>query len=158
SWSPAAVPWGAVVHLTAVPDPGYFFGLWGNAARSTSNPLEFVVTNANQTVAALFLPLGSNQVTLTVTADGFGHVLRSREANVYTNGQVITLTAVPASGQQFLGWSGALYGAQNPTVLTLNGSQTVTALFTRHLALSAQPTLLPEGSFGVRVTVNGQAG
>ena len=63
------IPWGGVLNLTAVPEAGYFFGLWGNAARGTINPLDFIVTNANPTVAALFLPLETNQVTLTALVD-----------------------------------------------------------------------------------------
>src|SRR5439155_27175048 len=136
------IPWGGAVHLTAIPEVGSFFALWGNAARGTINPLDFVVTNANQTVAALFLPLGTNQVTLTALADGFGYIVESPEANVYTNGHTVTLTATPAPGQQFLDWSGALSGSQNPVSLTLDSSQTVTARFTRRLALSAQATVL----------------
>ena len=134
------ISWGGALNLTAVPEAGYFFALWGNAARGTINPLDFIVTNANPTVAALFLPLETNQVTLTALVDGFGYIVQLPAANVYTNGQTVTLIATPVSGQQFLDWSGALSGSQNPTSLTLDGSRTVTARFTRHLALSAKAT------------------
>ena len=122
------IPWGGALNLTAVPEAGYFFALWGNAARGTINPLDFIVTNANPTVAALFLPLETNQVTLTALVDGFGYIVQLPAANVYTNGQTVTLIATPVSGQQFLDWSGALSGSQNPTSLTLDGSRTVSAL------------------------------
>ena len=145
------------MHLTAISDVGHFFALWGNAARGTLNPLDFVVTNANPTVAALFLRVETNQVTLRALVDGFGYIVKS-PANVYTNAQTVTLTATPAPGQEFLGWSGALSGSQNPASLTLDGSRTVTARFTRHLALSAQATALWNGSTGVRVTVGGEIG
>src|SRR5262249_14387702 len=42
-------PYGTVVLLTAIPQPGNYFGLWGNSATGSLNPLSFRVTNANAT-------------------------------------------------------------------------------------------------------------
>jgi len=89
------------VHLTAIPETGYFFALWGNAARGTINPLDFVVTNANPTVAALFLPWDKPS-----HPDGPGGRLwlhrPSAVGQCLYNGQTVTLTATPAPGQQFV--------------------------------------------------------
>ena len=100
------VPFGAVVRLTAIPQPGYYFALWGNAASSLVNPLDFTVTNANPVVGAFFSALGANQVTLTVQEQGAGIVAREPQVNFYTKGQAVRLTAQPFPGQAFLGWSG----------------------------------------------------
>lgn len=55
------VPFGGVVRLAALPQPGSYFGLWGNAASSVVNPLDFTVTNANPMVGTFFLPLGASR-------------------------------------------------------------------------------------------------
>jgi hypothetical protein len=128
-------PFGANVRLTAVPQAGYQFMLWGNAASGSTNPLDFVVRSATQTVAALFLPLSANQVTLTVLERGQGQVLRDPGLNVYANGQTVSLTATPDPAFAFMAWSGDATGTQNPLTVTLNGNKSVTALFTNTLAL-----------------------
>jgi NOL1/NOP2/fmu family ribosome biogenesis protein len=133
------VPFGGVVRLTAVPQPGYYLGLWGNAASSQVNPLDFAVTNATPTVSALFVALGASQATLTVREQGAGIVTREPQANAYTKGQAVRLTAQPLPGQAFLGWSGDASGSQNPLTVTLDTNQTITATFTHRLALAIQP-------------------
>jgi len=133
------VPFGAVVRLTAIPQPGYYLGLWGNAASSAVNPLDFTVTNANPTVGALFPALGANQATLTVLEQGAGIVAREPQANAYPKGQAVRLTAQPFPGQAFLGWSGDASGTQNPLTVTVNTNQTIIATFTHRLGLALQP-------------------
>jgi len=41
----------------------------------------------------------------------------------------VTVTAVPAAGWQFDGWSGDLSGTANPTTITMNANKSVTANF-----------------------------
>ena len=133
------VPFGTVVRLTAIPQAGYYLGLWYSAANSLVNPLDFTVTTNNPTVGALFLPLGANEATLTVLEQGAGVVRRDPQANAYTTGQVVTLTAQPFPGQDFLGWSGDASGTQNPLTVTVTTNQTITATFTHRLGLAIQP-------------------
>ena len=133
------VPFGTVVRLTAIPQPGYYLALWGNAASSVVNPLDFTVTNANPTVNVLFSALGANQATLTVREQGAGVVAREPRVNAYTKGQAVRLTAQPFPGQAFLGWSGDASGTQNPLTVTVTTNQTITATFTHQLALAIQP-------------------
>src|SRR5262249_9297794 len=47
-------------------------------------------------------------------------------------GPVVPLTAGPASGWTFSGWSGNLTGYGNPSTLVMNGNYTVTATFNQH--------------------------
>jgi uncharacterized repeat protein (TIGR02543 family) len=133
------VPFGTVVRLNAIPQPGYYLGLWGNAASSQINPLDFTVTSATPTVSALFVALGASQATLTVREQGAGVVTREPQLNAYTKGQAVRLTAQPIPGQDFLGWSGDASGTQNPLTVTLDTNQTITATFTHRLALAIQP-------------------
>ena len=133
------VPFGGVVRLTAIPQPGYYLGLWGGAASSQVNPLAFTVTSATPTVSTLFVALGANQATLTVREQGAGVVVREPQVNFYTKGQAVRLTAQPFPGQAFLGWSGDASGTQNPLTVTVTTNQTITGTFTHRLGLAIQP-------------------
>src|SRR6185295_13072776 len=63
----------------------------------------------------------------------------------YASGTVVTLTATPASGFQFAGWSGDLTGATNPATITMSANRTVTATFT---AITQGPFSLSLGVIG----------
>ncbi len=106
------------MRLTAVPQAGNYFALWGNAASGTNNPLIFTVTNANPTITAVFAPLPTGQGAMTVLADGFGSVTRNPGTSRFGPGVAVTLTAAPDAGRSFLGWSGDTNGASNPLVVT----------------------------------------
>jgi hypothetical protein len=69
------------------------------------------------------------QYTLTVTIVGQGTVTLDPAGGTYDNGTLVTLTAVPDSGCNFMGWSGALTGSTNPETITMNADKTVTATF-----------------------------
>jgi hypothetical protein len=121
-------PYGSVVQLTALPASGsYFFG-WAGAASGFNNPLSIQATNASG-MTALFGALNANQVSLTALPSGNGTVSVSPYKNVYTNGETVSLTAVPAANNVFTGWSGDASGSLNPLALVLNTSKLVTASF-----------------------------
>ena len=67
--------------------------------------------------------------TLTTTVSGSGTVTRNPNAASYASGTVVTLTATPGAGQQFLGWSGDLTGTANPASITMSANRSVTATF-----------------------------
>ena len=48
---------------------------------------------------------------------------------LYNQGTTITLIATPATGFQFIGWSGDLSGTINPATITISGNKNVTANF-----------------------------
>ncbi len=153
--APAAGPYefGSTLRLLAEPQNGFYFALWGGAASSDTNPLDYVVTNASR-VGALFLPLSSNQFTLTAI-EGLGRVTRTPALNVYTNGQRVMLTAVAGSAQAFIGWSGDATGATNPLVLIVNTNLTVTANF-KKLIVPVISSYFPEAApVGAMVMVSG---
>jgi hypothetical protein len=116
------------VQLTAVPSPGsYFFG-WSGAASGFASPLQFTVTNASG-ITALFGVLRSNQVLLSVSPSANGTVTINPASSVYTLGDIVTLTALPAINYVFTGWGGDASGTANPLVLSLNTSTFITASF-----------------------------
>ena len=129
----ATYPYGTVVTLTATPNAGWTFSSWSGNLTGSANPTS-ITMNGNRSVTAHFT---QNQYTLTVTTDGSGSVTKNPNQAMYTYGQVVTLTAVPASGWAFSSWTGNLTGSQNPTTITMNGNRAVTA----HFVDSAPPQI-----------------
>jgi molybdopterin-binding protein len=72
----------------------------------------------------------STQYTLTISTVGSGSVTLNPNGGSYAPDTVVTLTADPADGWEFNGWSGDLSGSTNPTTITMNSSKDVTATFT----------------------------
>ncbi|MFZ1538728.1 MAG: hypothetical protein WAT23_15255, partial [Chromatiaceae bacterium] len=67
--------------------------------------------------------------TLTVNKLGQGTVTRNPSKATYDCNEQVTMTATPANGWSFAGWSGNLSGTQNPQNLTMDGNKSVTANF-----------------------------
>jgi uncharacterized repeat protein (TIGR02543 family) len=151
-------PFGTVVQLYAVPQSGNYFALWGNAGSGSSNPLSFVLTNANPTVSSLFASLGAGEFALTVIPNGFGQVMVNPPANRYTSGQNVTLTPAPNAGQQFIDWSGDATGTSSPLIVVMNQTKTITANFTRRASLSVLGGLGGLNEEGFRLTLTGEFG
>jgi uncharacterized repeat protein (TIGR02543 family) len=125
--SQATYAYGSSVQLTATPSTGWSFSGWSGGASGTANPLT-IVMNDNKAVTATFT---QNQYTLTVNTSGQGSVAKSPSQATYTYGASVQLTATPAAGWSFAGWSGDLSGSVNPATLTVNGNKAVTATFTQ---------------------------
>ena len=70
----------------------------------------------------------AQEYTLTVNVVGNGSVSKVPNLSTYS-GEVVQLTATPASGLTFLGWSGDLTGNTNPDNITMDGNKEVTASF-----------------------------
>lgn len=72
-----------------------------------------------------------SHVTLTVIIEGEGQVTVDPDpvGKTYDLNSVVTLTAIPDSGQYFEGWSGDLSGNETTKSFTLDASKTVTAIF-----------------------------
>jgi uncharacterized repeat protein (TIGR02543 family) len=71
----------------------------------------------------------SHTLTAVTSPSAGGSVVRSPDAVSYTVGTTVTLTATPATGYSFTGWSGDLSGMKNPETVTMNTDKTVTASF-----------------------------
>ena len=95
---------------------------------------------------ASFAPSGTaTTFTLTTNVSGSGSIARNPNAASYAAGTVVTLTATPAAGFVFSGWSGDLSGSANPATITMSANRTVTATFTTTTG----------GPFTLNVSVNG---
>lgn len=67
--------------------------------------------------------------TLSISTNGQGMVQQDPYQAAYESGDNVTLTAWPATGHRFTGWSGSLSGTQNPAQIVMNGDKSVTASF-----------------------------
>lgn len=146
--------YGRTVRLTGVPQPGYFFGAWGDAATGNTNPLYFTITASSPTISSVFSALSSSQAALTVLIAGHGTVQVSPRANVFTTNTSVTLTATPDAGASFLKWSGDASGTQNPLPVVMNQSKVITANFTGQPSLSIPPSAGGFGPGGFRLMLN----
>ena len=128
---------GTLVTLGATPATGSTFAGWTGSGCTNGA----VTMNANQTCTATFNSTSqkftlSVSVIKAVTSSGTGNgIVTSAPAGIncgstcsamYNSGTVVILTAAPATGSTFRGWSGS--GCANGAV-TMNANQTCTATF-----------------------------
>ena len=119
---------GTKVTLTATPASGYKFSSWSGDATGSTNPL-IVTVNANKSITANFTLIPATTYTLNVTAQN-GTVTKNPNQQKYNSGTKVTLTATPASGYEFISWSGDTSGSTNPLTVTMNSNKNITANFT----------------------------
>lgn len=72
------------------------------------------------------------RLTLTSSPAAGGNIVASPASpdGLYDSGTVVQLTAQPAAGYTFSGWTGALSGTANPQSVTVNSDLTMGAAFT----------------------------
>jgi Fe-S cluster biogenesis protein NfuA len=123
---------GTVVTLTQTPAAGSKFVGWGGACSGAGSCQ--VTMSAARSVNASFIAVYTLTVAKsgtgsgTVTSSPTGITCGTDCSQPYTYGTVVILTATPASGSKFLGWSGACTGTGTCQV-TMNASKSATASF-----------------------------
>lgn len=121
---------GTNVTLTASAATGHTFTGWGGACTGTGSCT--VAMTAARSVTATFK---INTYALTVTKTGLGTVTGTGIScgtdcnHTYNHGTPVTLSAAPATGYSFAGWSGACSGTGACTV-TMDAAKSVGATFT----------------------------
>ena len=118
---------GEPVTLTATPSPGFEFAGWSGDLVSSDNPVVLLM-DSDKAVIATFVPI---EYSLTVTPVGSGTVDINPDLPSYPAGTMVTLTALPAPGWSFSGWSGDLTGSTSPADVTINDDTTIYANFTQ---------------------------
>jgi len=119
---------GEAINLSgATPDTGWHISGWtgtsNNSSTASTNSLSMPASSHSASVV-----YEKDIVTLTINTSGSGSVSRD-DNGPYEYGDVVELTAVPATGWHFVNWTGDLTGTENPKSITLNGNRTVTAVF-----------------------------
>jgi Divergent InlB B-repeat domain/Fibronectin type III domain len=131
---------GSSVTLTATASSGSSFAGWSGTGCTTGT----VTVNGNMTCTATF---NINSFTLTVAKSGTGDgVVTATGINcgtdcseLYASGTSVTLTAIPAGGSSFAGWSGTGWngsGCQGTAgcTMTISSNTAVTATFVNNQA------------------------
>ena len=132
---------GTVVTLTASPGEGSAFVGWSGGGCSGTTPCVVTMT-AETFVIATFAPTfvltvstaGAGAGTVTSAPPGIdcGSTCSARFANEAT----VTLTANPAPGSVFTGWSGGGCAGTAPCVVAMTTETSITATFTRTFVLT----------------------
>jgi uncharacterized repeat protein (TIGR02543 family) len=120
---------GTVVSLTATPATGFVFANWTGAVANANSASTTITVNSSQTVTANFTPV---QVTLTTSVSpAEAGTVTPASGSQFNTGAVVPLSATPAAGYSFTGWTGNVANAGSAsTTITMSGSQTVRANFT----------------------------
>ena len=128
---------GTVVSLVATPAGGYQFVGWtgdvGTIANVSSTSTA-ITMNDNYSITANFEAIPADQYNLTISSTSGGSVTVPGEG-VFTRdeGTVVSLVATPASGYQFVGWTGDVGTiadvSSTSTTITMNSHKSITAHF-----------------------------
>jgi uncharacterized repeat protein (TIGR02543 family)/flagellin-like protein len=126
-----AIAKGATVPISTTPDDGYTFDKWTSTGSIT---IENV--NSESTTATVN---GAGSITATFTATDYiitvtknptiGGTVNRDILEPYHYNNIVTLTANPADGYTFNGWSGAGVGSGIDRQVTVTGNMEVTANF-----------------------------
>lgn len=156
----AVYDWGTPVTLAVTPATGSVFKGWSGACTGIDTTCT-VTLEQTQQVTADFAPM---QMALTVTKTGAGTgTLVSSPAGIdcgatcsanYDWNTAVTLTATPATGATFEGWSGACTGTGATCTVTLDQVQNVSADF----APTFKPLSLSKAGSGVGTVTSSPAG
>jgi hypothetical protein len=121
---------GAQVLVTAAAAAGYQFMGFSGALSGAVNP-QYLTMNATKAVTANFTQTGTSySLTTTVSPSGGGTVSPSCPGGCpYSSGSQVAITATPASGYQFNGFTGTVNSSSNPLTVTMNSAITETANF-----------------------------
>jgi|GEM_PF-3307222 len=126
NWS--AYPVDTTVQLTAEPCPGWLFDSWSGDIVGSDNPIILVVQDdMTEGVTATFT---QNTYTLNITVIIGGDVIKNPDWDLYPEGTVVELTAVPYPGWYFDWWQGDVAYPSSPTTnITMDDNKEVTAWF-----------------------------
>ena len=148
---------GTEVAVTASPSEGYGFSGWSGDCSGTDDCV--ATMDADKTVTANFF----TRLTLTTTAEpSSGGTVSPEGTTSYDAGTQVTVTATPAAGYNFSGWSGDCSG-DDSCMVTMDGNKSVTAKFTSTAAIALHSSrdgnseiyvMDTDGSNMVRLTTN----
>jgi hypothetical protein len=122
----SSYPAGVTVIVTATPDSGWYFAGWSGDTNGTVNPLN-VTVESDLVITGNFLPYPV--YTLTLVTNGQGTIALNPAGGSYLSNSLVAVTATPASGWVFAGWSEASSSSANPLSLTMDANLSLTGTF-----------------------------
>lgn len=141
---------GASVTLTATPAAGYTFSGWNGGGCSGTGSCTVSMTAARTTTATF----AASTQALTVSVTGSGTVASSPAgincgadcSESYTSGTSVTLTATPAAGNTFSGWSGSGCAGTGTCTVSMSAARSVTATFAASPSYALNVSVAGSGS------------
>jgi YVTN family beta-propeller protein len=135
---------GTVITLTATPATAAVFAGWGGACTGAASTCS-VTVNAATSLTANFIALVNLTITKagtrsgTVTSNPTGIDCGTACTASFTLGSVVQLTATPATGAAFVGWTGACRGVGKCSV-AMTANKSVGATFNAGFVLTVTRT------------------
>ena len=137
-------PVGAVVDISAFPNPGWGFDSWTGGAADPGSAMTTVTMDSAKTITANFSELTSGN-TLVIQVSGSGTTSPSPGAHLYEPGAIANISATPSPDWKFFGWTSNVHSPLLPdTAVTMGTDKVVTAYFI--------PVLPGGGGGGVPIT------
>ncbi len=122
---------GAIVPVTASPDPGYRVKQWQGTMNddSTANTNAVQIGRTDQTVRVTFEKIPQSYVLSAAVAGGIGTILPT--GGTYESGTIVTLTAKPDRHYRVKKWTGTNDDTSTNSVnaVTMNDDHAVTVTF-----------------------------
>jgi uncharacterized repeat protein (TIGR02543 family) len=132
------------IQLIAIPANGYRFDGWSGDVTDKTETIT-IIMNCTKSVTANFVPI----LTVDVSPANSGTVkianqpLKTYPADyTFAIDDTVQLTAMPASGYRFTGWSGSITAKTEIIAIKMTGGNNITAIFapiTYHLSISINP-------------------
>lgn len=140
---------GTSVTLTATPGAGAVFTGWSGACTGTAATCSVAMSAAKSVTANFGVPTYTLSVAATKSAAAAAGTVRTSPAGItcttptaagatvtncsrtWVGGTAVTLTAAPAAGSTFTGWSGACTGTATTCTVSMTAARSVTATFGR---------------------------
>jgi uncharacterized protein (TIGR03437 family) len=148
-WAPGSL------HSLAVESPQgsgatrYVFGRWSDDGAQTHT---VTISDSTTVYTAHFVVQHRFSLDPAPAGGGAVRLEPAPDSGYYTKRSTVRLTAVPAAGYSFLGWTGTQSGSANPKVIRVEGVNLVTAHFTRSPIVTV--TTNPPG---LAITVDGDS-
>lgn len=117
---------GSVVTISAQPSEGWALAGWAGDAGGTSTTVQ-VTMDGDKTASAVFVKYR----TLTIETEPPEGGTTTPEAGSYAfaEGATVTVTATPAEGFTFAGWTGDVTSPETAITITMDADKSVTANF-----------------------------
>jgi hypothetical protein len=133
---------GEYVELDAVPAEGYLFAGWSGSIESEENPLLLSIEKDEWIIPSFVAVVETVEPEYTIKIAGVtgGTVDLSPNKDSYKADESIMLTATPANGYNFSGWTGTISNTQNPYIHTVDDNEWIIPVFVAIEAAEPEPT------------------
>ena len=143
---------GQTVSVTATPQGEYLFKDWSDG---NTNATRTITVNSNTTLTANF---EKKKYPLTVNIEGEGEVLEeivnTGRTTDYDSGTTVKLTAEPAEGWEFVGWTGDVESTSLVIEIDVTEAKTVEAKFMRYFDYNKPSYFLQHSSDNIWINYN----